>query len=296
MRAVWSFWSRPYQGHYGSNWTSDRHHLLAWVLSVETARQHYPDTWLVTDDEGARLLVDGLGLRFNQVSTDLNRLSACDPAWWSLGKLAAYSLQTAPFVHIDDDVFLWKRLPERLERASILAQNPEPFSSFAIYRPDRMVRALNYPAQGWLPPEWSWYRVPGPKWGLNCGIFGGCAVDLIRQYAQAGLRIIEDPANRSGLARLVSKGLDMVVVEQYLSAAFGAVQPARSGRSRRGVQVEFLFRSMGECWKTASAVEAGYTHLLGGRKKNPEVARVLERRVRQDYPDLYERCQRMKLD
>jgi hypothetical protein len=58
MKAVWSFWSKPFAAHRHAMWPSEKHHLCSWVLSVETARQHYPDTWLVTDNAGARMLMD----------------------------------------------------------------------------------------------------------------------------------------------------------------------------------------------------------------------------------------------
>jgi len=61
---------------------------------------------LVTDTEGARLLVDKLGLRFTTVMTTLTALDDADPEWWVLGKLWAYRAQTEPFVHLDNDVFL----------------------------------------------------------------------------------------------------------------------------------------------------------------------------------------------
>ena len=38
------------------------------------------------------MLVDELGLQFDQVSTELDSLSNIDPGWWALGKLVAYSL------------------------------------------------------------------------------------------------------------------------------------------------------------------------------------------------------------
>jgi hypothetical protein len=90
MRAVWSFWTKPFHAYYKGNWASEKHHLLAWVLSVETARKHYPVTALITDDDGARLLVDGLGLQFTCVSTALNALPNLEHEWFNLGKLYAY--------------------------------------------------------------------------------------------------------------------------------------------------------------------------------------------------------------
>jgi hypothetical protein len=96
LKAVWSFWSKPFEAHRRHSWPSVRHHLFAWVLSVETARRHYPETCLVTDAAGARLLVDEIGLPFKHVSTELNTLDQYNPDWWALGKVYAYRMQTEP--------------------------------------------------------------------------------------------------------------------------------------------------------------------------------------------------------
>src|SRR5450432_369119 len=125
MRAVWSFWSKPFFASNGRVWREPIHHLLAWGLSHRLARQHYPETVLITDNAGKRLLVDQLGLELTHVSTELERLQSVDPGWWALGKLVAYGLQDQPFVHLDTDVFLWKPLPPRLVSAPVFSQCPE---------------------------------------------------------------------------------------------------------------------------------------------------------------------------
>ena len=89
MRAVWSFWSKPYGAATGWGWSEPLHHLLAWGLSLRLARRHYPDTVLVTDRAGRSLLVDGLGLSFTQVSTELERLHDADASLWALVGMAA---------------------------------------------------------------------------------------------------------------------------------------------------------------------------------------------------------------
>jgi hypothetical protein len=133
--------------------------VLSDDLSLEAARQHYPNTRLYTDDEGARVLIDELELPFERVSTCLNKLQGEDPEWWALGKLEAYARQDAPFVHVDTDVFLWNPLAPEVENAGVLAQNPEPiFPGASCYRPDELERALGYPGTGALPKEWLWYR------------------------------------------------------------------------------------------------------------------------------------------
>ena len=55
----------------------------AWGLSLSVARRHSPDTVLVTDQRGKKLLVETLGLQFSSVSTELECLDQCDPEWWA---------------------------------------------------------------------------------------------------------------------------------------------------------------------------------------------------------------------
>ena len=64
MRAVWSFWSKPFKSCKGRIWREPSHHLLAWGLSLRLARQHFAETLLVTDTPGKRMLVDALGSRY----------------------------------------------------------------------------------------------------------------------------------------------------------------------------------------------------------------------------------------
>lgn len=291
IKAVWSFWSKPFAAHRRHSWASERHHLLAWSLSVETARRHYPDTWLITDDAGARLLVGRLGLPFTKVSTELNALADHDPDWWALGKIYAYQLQTEPFVHLDSDVFLWKPLPERLERADVFAQNPEPISaSTPYYQPERLDQALGETAGGWLPDEWRWYRRMSERRAECCGIFGGNHLDFINRFATASLRLLDEPANRRALRPLPDKRTLMLLIEQYLLSAFVEYHRAAPAPPSGCVGIEYLFPSIEDAWDPDRAARAGFTHLVAGAKQNRLFADRLEQRVRRDYPEHYRRC------
>jgi hypothetical protein len=291
LKAIWSFWSKPFEAHRRFSWPSERHHLFAWVLSVETARQHYPDTSLITDDAGARMLVDRLGLPFTCVSTELNALEQHNPDWWALGKIYAYRMQTQPFVHIDNDVFLWKPLPARLECADVFAQNPEPISaSTPYYQPERFAHALNPTAKGWLPEEWHWYQRTHHNQAICCGIFGGNRIDFIQHFSNASLRLIEDPANSHALELLHDKRMLMLVVEQYLLSAFVDYHKTATVLPLGNIRIEYLYNSMADHWNPDYAAHAGFTHLAADAKQNPLIAHRLENRVRSDYPEHYQRC------
>jgi hypothetical protein len=286
LRAVWSFWTRPFRAFHRGTWASERHHLLAWALSVETARRHYPDTALCTDSEGARLLVDGLGLPFAQVSTALDRLAGADPEWWGLGKLHAYRAQEAPFLHIDSDVFLWSPLPPDLAAAPVIVQNPEVFAfgdPGSWYQPQAAEAAIRATG-GWLPEAWWAFTARRAGLAYCCGILGGHRTEALRDYADCAIRVIGHPANAAAWARIGDRIGSSVLFEQYLLAACLA---------HRGVTPGCLFESAEESWDPAAARRAGYTHLIAGAKADPELARRLEARVRRDHPEIYERVLRL---
>ncbi|MEO7701869.1 MAG: DUF6734 family protein [Opitutus sp.] len=294
MRAVWSFWTKPWRARRSWNWPTGRHHLLAWVLSVECASRHYPDTALVTDSEGARLLIDGLGLRVRHVSTELDAIAASDPDLWMMGKLQAYHAQREPFVHIDTDVFLWNRLPEKVEHAPVFAQNPEHFRLGAShYKPERMQRLMRVDSQGWIPPEWEWALSLGDQQrGECCGIAGGNHIEFIRYYAKTALQVIEDPRNRVAWSTVANKGEYNTLIEQYHLAACVDYHRNRPDSVYRDIEIRYLFDSFTSAFDENVAARVGFTHLLAGAKQNTPVADRLEKRVARDYPEQYERCLR----
>lgn len=295
MRAVWSFWSEPFRRGEGSAWLSPYHAYLSWVLSVECARRHYPDTMLVTDDAGAELLVEQLGLRFTHVSRELNRLRDRDADWWALGKLYAYRMQTEPFVHLDGDVFLWKRLPAELEAAPVFAQSPESFDpeNASHYYPVRAVeRTFPRDGVGWLPDAWWQYTAgSGTRTASCCGIVGGTRIDLLAEYSRMGIQIAETEMNAAGWATWGNKGVCNVLIEQLMLDAVvmhRRVFPRSPADAE--LRVRHLFANEADPYDAAKASAAGYTHLIASAKRNPDVMADLEARVQRDFPEMAERC------
>ena len=287
MKSVWSFWSKPYFAGY-SRWYTDWHHWLGWGLSLHTVSQFYPETCLVTDDAGARILIDYLQLPFEHVSTDLNKLRNEHRDWWSLGKIEAYGLQDRPFVHIDADVFLWKPLAAELEHADVFAQNPEPIVPGAtLYTPEQVESAID---GGWLPEEWLWYRRVKKAESQCCGVFGGNRVDFIKHYADTALRIIRDPRNRLAMRRLREKSRHMLLIEQYVLTACVEYHRIQEGSPFAGIEMRHVFASLDEALGPHAPVAAGFTHLAAGAKRNRRVSRDLEKRVQKELPEFYDRC------
>jgi hypothetical protein len=293
LRAVWSFWSKPFLAQTGWGWYEPLHHLLAWGLSHHLARRHYAETVLVTDDYGQRLLVDRLGLRFTHVSTELERLRRVDADWWVLGKLVAYRMQDKPFVHLDNDVFLWRPLPAHLIEADVFSQCPEDHA-FQGWHGQEIEDAFARHGVD-LPVEWEWSRSQSSTRYReeNTGIFGGTRTDFVRHYASVAVDLVLNPAHATIWAQMPTRRPFNWIVEQFLCTACADYHRLHPESSFRGIRVRHLFGSMGEAFDPAATSRAGYTHLMGDAKSNAKVARRLEERVRQEDPVLFARCVRM---
>lgn len=239
------------------------------------------------------MLIDGLGLEFDTVSTGLNAIENHDPKWWALGKIYTYRLQAEPFIHIDSDAFLWKPLPVNAETA-LFAQNPE-IASF--YMPRQFEAVVKSVPGGWLPIEWEWYRSSGhtkraQRCGICCGIFGGSQIDFINYYADLAIQLVEHPANRTAWFSLSDKIERNILAEQYLLSACIEYYKSQASSAYQGLDIQYLFNSQDDAFNAQKAAEVGYTHLIANAKQNREIASKLEKRVIKDYPEDYERCMR----
>jgi hypothetical protein len=292
MRAVWSFWSKPFQRSMGRTWRGPLHHCLAWGLSLRLARRYYRETVLVTDKAGAAFLVDQLGLPFTHVSTDLEQIRKADAGWWALGKLLAYSLQDEPFVHLDTDVFLWKPLPPRVAEAAVFGQCPENYHSIDQWCGPRTIEDVFARHGLKLPEEWHWSRA---RWGdrfceANCGIAGGTRVDFLRYYARLALDIILKPEHAPAWAELPGKDGFNQIMEQFLLAACVEYHQLHPDSRHRGIHIRYLFPTIDQAFDPAQSARVGFTHLCGDLKANAFVADRLEQRVKREDPKFYRHC------
>jgi hypothetical protein len=295
MRAVWSFWSKPFKEYKGRIWHEPWHHWMAWGLSLRLASRYFPETVLVTDTEGKAMLVDQLGLSFTHVVTDLDRLRDMDTGWWALGKLAAYRLQDAPFLHLDTDVFLWKAPPASLLAAPVFAQCPERHAlENAWCGPEEVVNLFQRYRLD-LPFEWKWALARSSGWFReeNCGIMGANRVDFIRYYSDLALDMAMNPVNAEAWRTIPDKSGYNMVLEQFQLAACIDFHRFHPSSLFRGLRIEYLFPSWEASYNEGIAGRAGYTHLLGDAKTHPDIAARLERRMAEIDPTFHRRCLRL---
>ena len=294
MNAVWSLWTLPMrEGSARGGWPNLRDHMLSWALSVGSARRYFPQTRLVTDTPGARLLVDQMQLPFDTVSTALDALDGSDPELWAMGKIAAYRAQPEPFVHIDSDVYLWQQLPDALLTADVLAAYPEyrPYGR-SEYRCASLRHTIRN-VRGWMPQELDEHvPVRGQVRAENCALMGGTRLDFIHHYADAALRMASDRRNQIAWRRRGPMASDTMVFEQHLLSACLVHHGGRPGSPFADVTIRYLFDSEADAFEHAGS--RGFTHLISRSKDDMTLLRRLAARVEADYPEAYARC--MALD
>jgi len=260
MKIVQSLWTAARQ--------PSRDDAMRWALSFTLAKRHYGAVELHTDDYGKRFLVDQIGLDYDKVHLTLQELDKwCPPNVWALSKVVVFgelARQGEPFLHLDDDVFLFNRLPGRIECADVFAQCSEGFNYYR--RPlhyfdeeDRIDCAL---------PESEWRA-------YNTGIFGGSNLEFIRQYSERSRLLAE---------RIIAKGN----AKEHCNTVFEQAFLAKAANDL-GVKVTTLLAGG---YNDEQAVELGYCHLIQLKGK-PEVIGFVESKLKKENAILFQRISRM---
>jgi len=200
MRIVQSLWTGPAKSlgplaEFRGGWPTAQLYWYSWALSCLQAHKTHGRVDLVTDSDGARLLVDRLELPYHNVSTHLDEVHA-HPGLWAYGKIVAYGIQETPFIHIDADVYLWKRLPKEFLNAELLVQSLEQGNSEWYYTYYGRYREEIEKCLPLIPS--SWKKFAGECSAFCMGIFGGTDLEAIRQYVHQVQQLVGSAENREG--------------------------------------------------------------------------------------------------
>lgn len=267
MKIIQSFWSKPYlQGNTTNielrgkgGWLHEKVFKQSILLSFFTINKHHGEVHLITDDLGKSILIDELKIPYSSVSLELNQLHNFDHRLWAIGKLLAYSLQSEPFLHIDNDVFLYKPLPENLFKSDVYVQNLDKNASYYA-SVHNCARALIDE----LPPFLNEYLTNGgllnEAYGCNAGIIGGKNLGVFKTLKKVAFELV----NRINLSEERNDfGLINVFLEQSTLYALA---------HNRKLEIGTLFPEMNEEFDQVLSFErvpeCGYIHVVGKAKRN----------------------------
>jgi hypothetical protein len=172
-----SLWTKPCVDGKSHGFRSVEEMIESLILSVNVAKKHYPDIHFYTDKLGYEWIKPHLDqLPFTKIEVCLDDFNWVPDVYWSFVKVYVYTLQKEPFIHIDNDVFLWDKIPEYiLEGKDFVFQETEPMTWGAYDFYNRGLKIYSHAVHKDIEIK---------DIAVNCGIFA-CLTD-------AGLNLLND--------------------------------------------------------------------------------------------------------
>ncbi len=263
----------------GGGWLSKKYYYCSLAYSFSKAHEIYPNIELVANGYAQDLLLEKLGLQYTSVKELPNISNEIKCGLWAYPKLIAYQLQTTPFFHIDNDVFLWSALPERMTNAHLAVQNLEvPIS---VYRSGiKLIKEYFPETPDWLL-SYNKYKQQ-PFIAVNAGLLGGTDINFIHKYSTLAIETIKRN-EQLFYNNTPSLGDCNVVIEQLLFFQMA---------NRQNKAIETLYSPNDNKYSSIfnfdeTPFERQYVHYIGECKKKENLCKKLEYRLCFEYPDLY---------
>lgn len=221
-------------------------------VSAYLIKKHYGNVNLITDFRGMKEFRDVA--QWDSIDLSLETLPKEYKKVWSLGKIKAIrnlSLKKEPFLHVDHDVFIIKKISESILNSELILQS---FDSLPL----NGVLSIFFNGQcknKYLAGDTI------PRKHYNCGIIGGANFNIIGEFADSSIKMILDERNKNFwldnnenefLLEYFSKAL---IAEQYYLSAF--IQ-------NKNIIPKLLIDS--NYYPKISDIEEGYVHLYGEKK------------------------------
>lgn len=248
--------------------------LYTTALSVWCASKHFKEVEFISDDWGVQMFKE-INLPVTSYTNDLNPMHEVSRFFWAYGKMIAYTAQKVPFVHIDNDVFLWDPLPDRILKAELCFQSHEPF---------------DLPGYGYynqLKVPWNDMKVRPQKiidnevtdFAYNCGICGGHNLAFFKEWKQCSEEYIFAEENQENF---FVKYHDLLIHQNLFHEQYFAACLVKKHKLRRKVRV---------LDPNAMNIEnvLRYTHLWGNTKTDYGYMRRVNMRLQIEDPALHKR-------
>lgn len=187
MKIIQSFWTgnKDLNANYG--WISSRYNYLSWILSCNQLKKYYQDVELFTDRSGYEILIEKLKLPYSNVHIVLDELNSYDNNLWALAKIKAYSMMEEPFLHVDGDVFIFKKFDTRLMSQPVIAQNIENTSTYYWNMWSKIKPSLQF-----IPRPILNYDKQLHTKAFNMGVFGGNDICFMKRFSNTAFDFVNN--------------------------------------------------------------------------------------------------------
>lgn len=196
-------------------------------------------------------------------------------------KIQTYSMQNAPFLHIDCDVFCKEALKKRLLTADLVAQHEENDSNFYMLVLNHL-KSCNAIIPDYMRVCFGENNIHS----YNAGVLGGNNVFFWKEYVEYVKYFLSSNAN--SIRKSDKKFLYNVVFEQWIFYALAHTKRIKVETFIKGVVKDFVMP-----WGTVpdQVVEANnhpYIHIMN-YKSHPRCNSYIIRQMYRKYPEYFDR-------
>jgi len=282
MKIIQSFWSKPafhsIQNYANARkfggWVNFKYFLVSAAYSCLTLRRHNKKVYLYTDTQGQELMGDLLQLPFEEISTSLNELDNEDHRLWIRGKMHVIEQQQEPFIHVDNDIYIWEKLPSP---STFIVQSRFPIWGEYRLSLNEIFANFNY------IPECLRERPTDKTMVANVGLIGGHDIDFFQRFCETSRNLLE--RNRQHLPSITIGGFNQMM-EEYLFTSM---------LRHENKDVFYLLESLNTNYPVSHLnfalvpVVYKYIHLIGNHKQSAYACEQLELRLKSEFPENYTR-------
>jgi hypothetical protein len=275
-RAVFSYFNHDESFGNRCGFMTFSDFLFTTSLSILCASRHFKEVQVISSDWGNDVF-KAVQLPVTHYSNSLNVMKKVSRYFWAYGKLLAYCEQDKPFVHIDNDVFLNKPLPEHILNARLCFQSHEPFN----------LKGYHY--YNLLKEPWGEAPVRPQiivdnevtDFAYNCGICGGHDLEFFQEWRKTSEEYIFAEENFQVLFKKFGHLLihQNLFHEQYFAACLIKKHDLRK-------EVHVLAE---DAMLLGKDENLKYTHLWGTTKTDKGLMARVRMRLYQEDKALFER-------
>ncbi|MCF8716355.1 hypothetical protein JM658_16110 [Joostella atrarenae] len=285
MKIIHSFWSKPSSEvnflteKFNGGWKHHKYFCMSWALSCLTFQKQYGEIELITDIAGKKILIDKLNLPYSNVRLDLEDLKNYPKELWAIGKIYSYMLQEEPFIHVDNDIYIWGKLGSEYENAELVGQNLDLYEGHYHFAMNHL-KELDFSFPHELVED---FKIQKKFKATNAGIIGGNNLDFFREFGDRSFWFIKKNLDKMNKTLIGSSYA--LIYEQYFFSVLARLYktPIKhyiSYEKDNNIALNNFMRKYDE---------KKYVHLYGTTKSTFEACRELELNLLVDFPTYHER-------
>jgi hypothetical protein len=232
------------------------------ALSVLYSHLWYKDIELYVDETAYKFLYM-LPCKVTKIDNIQNK------ELWMKSKILAIEKQTKPFVHLDTDVFIKRKIDFIFNE--ILLERKE--GGYTMHYKKQVDFFNNYTQD---LPYWN----PGLGYCYSCGVLGFNDLSLVDKFIKAYYDLEEIfIENQEKFIKLKQEGYEpCIVIEQYNLASLLKYE---------NVKPSILLNGKNIVEQAEHASQIGYSHLFGTKKYKKDITEEIEQRLMKIFPYWY---------